>query len=308
LLFFLSVFFNAYPAASAPTPSVTANGGNRVMMMTDMLLDVKIEFDPGSDAGKNADWWCIAEIVPGTFYSYQLDGSWRSGKYVSYQGPLMNLSPYQVLNLGGLPAGNYKVSFGVDLNMNGVQDNPSYYDSVDISIPVYDCPSVTEDSQIVLSSTQKSFIASRGNPDLFAIAFVSQEADSTGHPYYSNKIRRIENWAYNTDKLTTVVFDNGFFMSETPHTIVADLQATPLSPSQFTHCMSREDILALIGEPSCTQTEIMGGSTYSYMRYNPTHATPAVTVVLENGVLITVMAGYSFVYPASNGADLCVGE
>jgi hypothetical protein len=72
--------------------------------------------------------------------------------------------------------------------------------------------------------------------------------------------------------------------------------------------MNRDDIVALMGEPSCTQTESMGGSTYSYMRYNPTSTTPAATLVLENGVLITVMAGYSFVYPASVGADLCSGQ
>jgi hypothetical protein len=246
--------------------------------------------------------------VPGNYFSYQLDGSWKAGISPSYQGPLMTLPPYQVLNLGGLPSGSYRVYFGVDLNMNGSPDGNLYLDSVEISLPPFDCPEVTQYTQIVLSASQRAFVASRGNPDLFTLSFVSEELDDSGHVAYSPTIRRIETWVYNQEKLTTVLFDNGYFISETTHDVSANLQATPLSPSFFTHCMSRDDIVEIMGEPSCTKTEIMAGRTYSYLRYNPSSVAPAATLVLENDVLISVMAGYSFVYPASAGADLCAEE
>ncbi len=123
---------------------------------------------------------------------------------------------------------------------------------------------------------------------------------------YSPSIRRIESWYYNSQGVwSSALFDNGFFVKETSFGTPVTLQATHISPSQFTHCMSSEDIIALMGEPSCSDSEQIAGSTYTYMRYNPNAGAPAATVVLENGVLVTVVAGFSYTLSESATADLC---
>lgn len=301
-LFTTNLIANSTP----PIPKVMANqGGNQVLMMSDMLLDVEIKLDPQQNRGQNADWWLFAETSLGTFY-YDVASGWNSGHQVSYQGPLFDLPSFQVLNMGGLPPGQYVITFGVDMNMNGIQDADAYLDSVKVDITSNtSCTSHTNDSLDALSVAQQKFIAARGNPDLFNIGFISENENQpitgTGRFAYNSNIRRIESWIYNRDQTSTAIFDNGHFVEEATLGAAANIVPTQLSPSQFTGCMSRVNIVALMGEPSCTINESIGGRRYSYLRYNPGE-NPAATVVFENGLLVAVMAGYSRAYTT---ADLC---
>ncbi|MFI3120099.1 MAG: hypothetical protein QX203_08970 [Methylococcaceae bacterium] len=303
-----ALFTAALPDNSAPPiPKVIANQGeNKVLMMSDMLLDVKIKLDPQQKIGRNADWWLFAETSLGDTFYYDVASGWNFGHRVSYQGPLFNLSSFQVLNMGGLPPGQYMITFGVDMNMNGIQDADAYLDSVQVDITsTASCTSHTNDSLDALSAVQQKFIAARGNPDLFNIGFISEDENQpiigTGLFAYNSNIRRLESWIYNRDQTSTAIFDNGHFVEEATLGSTADIVPTQLSPSQFTSCMSRANIVALMGEPSCTINESISGRSYSYLRYNP-GVNPAATVVFENGLLISVMAGYSRAYTT---ADLC---
>jgi hypothetical protein len=48
---------------------------------------------------------------------------------------LLNLEEFQVLNIAGLPAGEYTIYFGVDMEMNGSLDmDKVYYDSVQFGV------------------------------------------------------------------------------------------------------------------------------------------------------------------------------
>lgn len=77
----------------------------------------------------------IAEAPGGVWYYYDAyPGSWEAGLFVTYQGSLFNLTPLEILNITGLPIGIYTFYFGVDINMNGIIDNPLYYDSVEVNI------------------------------------------------------------------------------------------------------------------------------------------------------------------------------
>jgi hypothetical protein len=77
-------------------------------------------------------------VVLGTpfgWYYYNLSLGWQPGFAVIYQGPLFDLSPFEVLNISGLPIGTYTFYFGVDMFMNGTLDLAEfYYDSVGVSI------------------------------------------------------------------------------------------------------------------------------------------------------------------------------
>ncbi len=75
----------------------------------------------------------VADTPFGRYYYNK--NKWLSEFHVTYQGPLVALTPpVEVLNVSGLPAGNYTFHFGVDGNRNGIFDEPFYYDGVKASI------------------------------------------------------------------------------------------------------------------------------------------------------------------------------
>ncbi len=286
--------------------AIKANTGQkRVLTMSNMPLDVSIELNPGIFTGLPVEWWLLAETEFGIFH-YSLDGNWEYGYACTYQGPLFEIPDFKVLSTLGLPPGEYKLRFGLDPILNGILDNSAPVEEVKVTIAPFNCTASPTDSLAALSPVQQAFIANRGNPDFFVVGFSSEDLDANRKIVYSNKVRRIESWAYNGSALVTTVFDNGHFVKETRQAGLPSLEPTSLSPSQFTHCMNRNDIVTLMGEPSCVMREVMGGQTYQYLRYNPTPNRVAATVVLENGLLISVSAGFSFDYPAL--ADQCISD
>ena len=119
-----------------PSPDITANSsdGPITVTQTDTLL-ISLTLDAGTFIGNNADWWILADTPFGWYRYCYICGQWFSGQHVTYQGPLSDLSPYQVLNITGLPVGSYTFYFGVDTNMNGSIDlGQIYYDSVNVTI------------------------------------------------------------------------------------------------------------------------------------------------------------------------------
>jgi hypothetical protein len=70
------------------------------------------------------------------WYRYdERTGKWRRGDSVFRQGPLHTMGPVEVLNTSRLPHGQYRLYFGVDTFMNGIQDSDQYYvDSVTVNV------------------------------------------------------------------------------------------------------------------------------------------------------------------------------
>ncbi|MCX7823506.1 MAG: DUF4214 domain-containing protein [Syntrophobacterales bacterium] len=169
------------------------------------------------------------------------------------------------------------------------------------------CPLNVTESLVALSRDQQAFIASRGNPSLFTIVFTTEEADSLGRPVYSGRVRKVETWIYNNSSsgLKAILFDNGYFIEEkTVGPYAHNLVPTHLSPSLFTPCTTKEDVIRMLGEPTCTQQIQFGGRLITAMRYNPTTTLAASSVYLENDLVFQVEAGYALVSPRA-GSDLC---
>jgi hypothetical protein len=118
-----------------PVPDIKANGSDGPLTITQLEnLSVTVALDAGYSLGDNADWWCVADTPFGWFH-YELVGGWEAGLSVSHQGPLLDLfPPFEVLNMSGLPVGDYEIYFGVDDNMNGKLDGTQYYDSVNVTV------------------------------------------------------------------------------------------------------------------------------------------------------------------------------
>ncbi len=120
----------------AVDPDIKANGSNGPVNITphDNLV-VTVELNPGSHSDEDADWWVAANTPFGRYYYDVGGGSWIPGFSVTYQGALFDLSPFEVLNMSGLPVGTYTFYFGVDMIMNGSLDyDQLYYDSMEVNI------------------------------------------------------------------------------------------------------------------------------------------------------------------------------
>jgi len=98
-------------------------------------LNITVSLDPGSYYdGSLADWW-VAAGSPLGLYWFTLDHGWvRSDAPIRvYGGPLFSLSSYPVLQISGLPIGEYTFYFAVDDNMDGIL-NATYLDTASVNI------------------------------------------------------------------------------------------------------------------------------------------------------------------------------
>ena len=121
-----------------PVPDIEVNGTDGPITPTGNL-SLTVALDNGSHPGENADWW-VAVVSPVGLYWFTLDGWIRSDTPISvYGGPLKNLPPYTIFEMGisTLPVGTYTFYFGVDMIMNGTLDmgeGQIYYDGVVVKI------------------------------------------------------------------------------------------------------------------------------------------------------------------------------
>lgn len=114
-----------------PIPYLKINNSNGPATICQCdTVSVVVGLGPGDHSGTNVDWWA-ATLTPSGWYYYDYElGQWYpvGDSYLdllpTYQGPLITLPPYPILNAAGsdLSTGTYTFYFGVDLNMNGWLD------------------------------------------------------------------------------------------------------------------------------------------------------------------------------------------
>ena len=127
-----------------PDPTIRAKDSVGAMALkSDDTVSISVSLTDGGLEGTNADWWLVVSTPFGWYY-YDLNLGWTPGFSVTHQGPLFDLSPFEVLNLSGLPEGTYTYYFGVDTIMNGLlDDGPESlrYDSFTVEINNTSCAS-----------------------------------------------------------------------------------------------------------------------------------------------------------------------
>jgi hypothetical protein len=147
LLFTLIMSILPCASLATPAPDVMANSSNGpVTLDTSNALSVTVSLSAGSGVGMDADWWVAADTPFGWHYYLYPHGWYYAGDLAmlppAYQGALFDLSPVEVINITGLPAGTYVFYFGVDTVMNGeLNFDHLYYDGVLVTIT---SPSSTE--------------------------------------------------------------------------------------------------------------------------------------------------------------------
>jgi len=132
-----SVSLDYYYGPGAISPDIKANGSDGpVTIAPGDTLSVTIALYTGSRLGDNADWWVLVQLPSGGWYHWMPSSGWRSGRAVTHQGALFDVSSYRVLNTSSLTTpGLYKFYFAVDMNMNGSIDmDQIYYDLVRVNV------------------------------------------------------------------------------------------------------------------------------------------------------------------------------
>jgi hypothetical protein len=126
------IYFNT---TAIPATDIKANGSDGpITIARSNTLSITVEFDAGTYSGDDADWWLLASTPLGWYY-YDKSAGWLPGREVTLQIPLRDLPLREVLNMSGLPAGDYMFYFGVDLVKNGlINMGQAYYDSVKVTV------------------------------------------------------------------------------------------------------------------------------------------------------------------------------
>ena len=128
--------------ALAISPDIKANNSDGpVAIGTDDTLSATISLDT-EGTPVNADWWVVLSTPFGWYYLdatmlWKSAGSSLDGLSATYQGGLLDISSFSILNMPGLSTGIYIFYFVIDTNMNGNLDlGQSYYDSVKVNVYV----------------------------------------------------------------------------------------------------------------------------------------------------------------------------
>lgn len=130
-------FFNPEQAGDPPRPEIFANrlsGSATVSQREHLMLEVSLL--PNASLNKSADYWVRAVTPMGVFWLNERFEFVRSDQAVRvYGGPLVFIDRLPILNssASGLPLGEYRVTFAVDNNEDGLLDG-SFQDSVEIVI------------------------------------------------------------------------------------------------------------------------------------------------------------------------------
>jgi len=118
---------NAESYPDGVSMSITINDWAQpsVFAQTDPI-SVAVNFDPAGRAGNPADWWMLTKIQSGEYFYLAGSGMWTGPVPISQAHPVLQtglfpLSGQSVLQVPGLPPGNYQFYFGVD-KMNGIID------------------------------------------------------------------------------------------------------------------------------------------------------------------------------------------
>ena len=140
LLFAVCLIANG-AAEAACKPNIKANGSNGPVTITQGdPLNVSIQFNPGTEAGKQGDWWVTAYTPSGFYYLSLAALSWvksTGGLPPIFGGPLFVLPEIPLGSIPGLPtaAGKYFFFFAVDTQKNGVIDfNKLCMDLVEVRV------------------------------------------------------------------------------------------------------------------------------------------------------------------------------
>lgn len=124
--------FGFYAKKQVPRPAITANGiSGDITLSSGTDVKIAITLDAGAYKNTMSDLWVAAD-TPFGWYSFVYPTGWAPSINLSYQAPLFDLPPVDVLDIP-LSAGKYIFYFAVDHNSDGLLD-ATWWDSVKVQV------------------------------------------------------------------------------------------------------------------------------------------------------------------------------
>jgi hypothetical protein len=116
-----------------PVPVIYANGkSGNVSVSSSTPVNITAGLNAGGFTNTQADWW-VAAYLNGDFYFLNSSEQWTTQELPVIQGAIFSFAPVSFFN-SALPSGTtITFYFGVDLTMDGVLDNPVYWNSVTVT-------------------------------------------------------------------------------------------------------------------------------------------------------------------------------
>jgi hypothetical protein len=127
------ICINEVPGGGGVIPHIKANGSEGQLFVTpEDLVDIAVSLDPGEMSGQTCDWWIGASTPFGTYW-FDPSGIWIASNMPVSAGVigLFELSETSLLEMN-LPQGIYTFYFLLDNEPNGVLDDISWYDYVNV--------------------------------------------------------------------------------------------------------------------------------------------------------------------------------
>lgn len=168
-------FFHISPQViAAPAPDITVNGLDAPgLIVAGNTVLVQVSLQSNELTKTLADWWAVGYSSSFGWSHFDLNKGWQTGLLSTYQGELLDLPQYTLLDTSSLPPDTYQFYFGVDTKMNGELDMDSvFYDSVEVIVTPTDNGSAGGDN----STTQNYWAVDDSNQS------ATQDGTST-YPY-----------------------------------------------------------------------------------------------------------------------------
>jgi hypothetical protein len=155
-------------------------------------------------------------------------------------------------------------------------------------------------------TSQEKFITARGNPNLFSIMFLDEEATSSSTNNTGAR-RRIETWIYDGTDAKSVIFDNGYFVEElTESNANLSLDDLEIKPSDIASDITAEQIKNGYGEPYDEETQQLFGKSYHALKYQETNTHPIISFVLIDSRIAAVSVGFDMAYEPGDDEELII--
>jgi hypothetical protein len=115
-----------------PVPDIKANGIDGTLHVSSTTpVNVTASLNAGGFTNTQADLW-IAAYYNGVLYFQNSAGLWTTQAVPIAQGAIFSFSPVSVFYSTLPPGTTITFYFAIDLTMNGIFDNPYYYDYVTV--------------------------------------------------------------------------------------------------------------------------------------------------------------------------------
>ena len=133
VMIFLAMTVTAHSAVVTPTIFANGNHFNQIWRPEYTAPTVGIQMT--TDQKKPVDWWLVC-LTPSGWKHYDLDGNWKDGLAVTYQGELFSFGQIAlpVTGLDFSKPGTFTFYFEVDDRMNRERDGNIYSASVSVNV------------------------------------------------------------------------------------------------------------------------------------------------------------------------------